>query len=137
MTSHRSMIPCVRYEDAPRAIEWLCAAFGFEKRLVVPGPNGTIAHAQLELGGGMIMLGTAEPSSEFGRLIKQPDVAGGVTQAAYVVIPEIEAHYARARATGAEVLIELRAEDYGGKVYTCRDLEGHVWTFGSYDPWSG
>jgi uncharacterized glyoxalase superfamily protein PhnB len=54
-----TVIPAMRYRDAATAIEWLCEAFGFEKRLVVPGENGGIAHAQLTFGSGMIMLGSA------------------------------------------------------------------------------
>ena len=65
-----TVIPTLRYRDAPAAIEWLCRAFGFEKHLVVPGDDGTIAHAQLVFGNGMIMLGSAR-DDEFGRL-KQP-----------------------------------------------------------------
>ena len=53
-----SIIPCLRYRNAPAAIEWLCQAFGFEKSAVYPGDNGTIAHAQLTFGNGMIMLGS-------------------------------------------------------------------------------
>ncbi len=71
-----TVIPCLRYSDAPAAIEWLCRAFGFEKHLVVPGDRGTIAHAQLSFGNGMIMLGSAL-DTDFGRLMKQPKEAGG------------------------------------------------------------
>ena len=53
-----TIIPCLRYRDAPKAIEWLCRTFGFEKQLVVPNADGTIAHAQLSFGSGMIMLGS-------------------------------------------------------------------------------
>lgn len=129
-----NVIPCLRYRDAAKAIEWLGRAFGFERHAVYPNDDGTIAHAQLTLGHGMIMLGTAT-DSEFGRLMKQPRDVGGGTQSVYVVVPDVDAHYARARDAGAEIVIDLRDEDYGGRVYTCRDLEGHVWTFGSYDPW--
>jgi uncharacterized glyoxalase superfamily protein PhnB len=130
-----TIVPCLRYRDAPAAIEWLCRAFGFTKNLVVPGEGGTIAHAQLTLGNGMIMLGS-DLKSEFGRLMLHPDETGGrETQAAYVVVQEIDAHYARAKNGGAEMVIDIADQDYGGRVYTCRDLEGHVWSFGSYDPW--
>ena len=53
-----TVIPGLRYRDAPAAIDWLVRVFGFEKHLVVPGNNGSIEHAQLSLGGGMIMLGS-------------------------------------------------------------------------------
>ena len=76
-----TIIPCLRYRDAPAAIEWLCKVFGFEKQMVVPGDDGTIAHAQLSFGNGMIMIGSVQ-DSEFGRLMKQPDEIGGAeTQA--------------------------------------------------------
>lgn len=139
MPQHRNpgatIIPCLRYRDAPAAIDWLCRSFGFEEHLIVPGPNGTIAHAQLTLGNGMIMLGSAD-DSEFGRFMEMPDAIGGKeTQAPYVVVKEIDAHYAHAKKSGAKIVIDIRDEDYGGRFYSCRDLEGHLWSFGSYDPW--
>ena len=132
-----TVIPCLRYRDAPAAIDWLCVNFGFKKRLVVPNEDGTIAHAQLSFGNGMIMLGSVlEAETEFGRLIKQPDELGGaVTQSAYVVVSDADAVYTRAKAAGAEIVIDLRDEDYGGRSFSCRDLEGHIWSFGTYDPW--
>jgi len=129
-----SVIPCMRYRDAPAAIEWLCKAFGFEKQLVVPNTDGTIAHAQLSFGNGMIMLGSVV-DSEFGRLMKQPDEIGGAeTQTAYVIVKDADAHYSRAKAAGAQIVIDIKDEDYGGRGYSCRDPEGHLWNFGTYDP---
>jgi uncharacterized glyoxalase superfamily protein PhnB len=126
----------MRYHDAPAAIEWLCRAFGFEKMLVVPGDNNTIAHAQLTFGNGMIMLGSAS-DSEFGRLVKPPRDLGGVgTQSAYIIVEDADAHCARAVAAGAEIVLEIKDEDYGGRGYSCRDPEGHLWNFGTYDPWA-
>ena len=132
-----TVIPCLRYRDAPAAIEWLCENFGFEKQLVVPNDDGTIAHAQLSYGNGMIMLGSVlEIETEFGRLIKQPDEIGGAeTQSAYVVVSDADVVYARAKDAGAEIVIEIKDEDYGGRGFSCRDLEGHLWNFGTYDPW--
>ena len=131
-----TIIPCLRYRNAPAAIDWLCSAFGFERHLVVPGEGDTIVHAQLRLGDAMIMLGSVV-DSEFGRSMKQPDEIGGAeTQAPYVIIPEIDAHYARAKAAGASIVLEIKDQDYGGRLYSCRDIEGHLWSFGSYDPWA-
>lgn len=130
-----SIVPSLRYRDAIAAIEFLCDAFGFEKHMVVPGKEGIIEHAQLTLGNGMIMLGSVR-DNEFGRLMSHPDEIGNtVTQSPYVVVAEIDKHYDRARAAGAEIIMELAGQDYGGKLYSARDLEGHVWNFGSYDPW--
>lgn len=132
-----TIIPSLRYRDAPKAIEWLCQTFGFEKQLIVPNDDGTIAHAQLSFGNGMIMLGSVlEKETEFGRLIKQPDEIGGFeTQSAYVVVSDADEIYRRAKAAGAEIVIEIKDEDYGGRVFSCRDLEGHLWNIGTYDPW--
>jgi uncharacterized glyoxalase superfamily protein PhnB len=132
-----TVIPCLRYRNAPAAIDWLCSTFGFEKQAVYPNPDGTIAHAQLTFGSGMVMLGSVlEKESEWGRLIKQPDQIGGAeTQSAYVIVPDADAIYAKAKSAGAEIPVDIKDEDYGGRGFTCRDLEGHIWNFGTYDPW--
>jgi uncharacterized glyoxalase superfamily protein PhnB len=134
-----TVIPSLRYRDAAKAIDWLCRAFGFERHLVVPGEEGSIAHAQLGFGHGMIMLGSAgRHGGGYDELVQTPAEAGGTsTQGIYVVVEDADAHYARARAAGAEIVLELSDKDYGGRDYTCRDLEGHVWSFGTYDPWAG
>ena len=131
-----NIIPSMRYHDAPAAIEWLCEAFGFEKHLIVPEENGAIAHAQLTLGNGMIMLGSAR-DDEFGGLVKVPADVGIATQSAYVVVKEIDAHYQRAMDAGAEIVMEIADQDHGGRLYSALDPEGHLWNFGSYDPWAG
>ncbi len=130
-----NVIPCLRYRDAPAAIEWLCNTFGFEKQLVVPNEDGTIAHAQLAFGNGMIMLGSVV-DSEFGRLMRQPDEIGGAeTQSAYIIVADADVIYARAKAAGATIVFAIKDEDYGGRGFSCRDLEGRLWSFGTYDPW--
>ncbi len=135
-TTTATVIPTMRYNDAPAAIEWLCEAFGFEKHLVVPGEGGTVVHAQLIFGNGMVMLGSAR-ESEFDNLQKPPSSLGGaVSQSPYIIVEDADKHYARAVAAGAEIVMEIKDEDYGGRDYSCRDPEGHVWNFGSYDPWA-
>jgi uncharacterized glyoxalase superfamily protein PhnB len=133
-----TVIPCLRYRDAPAAIDWLCRTFGFEKHLVVPNADGSIAHAQLSFGNGMLMLGSVrKEETEFGRLMKQPDEVGGAsTQSIYVVLNDADAVYAQAKAGGAKIAVDIRSEDYGGRGFSCYDLEGHLWSFGSYDPWA-
>jgi uncharacterized glyoxalase superfamily protein PhnB len=131
-----TIIPCLRYRNAPAAIEWLCAVFGFEKQAVYPNADGTIAHAQLTFGNGMIMLGSVRQESAWGELIKQPDEIGGAeTQSAYVVVANADLICDKAKAAGAEIVLDIKDEDYGGRGFSCRDLEGHLWNFGTYDPW--
>jgi uncharacterized glyoxalase superfamily protein PhnB len=130
-----SIIPTLKYRDAPAAIEWLCKAFGFREHLVVRGEGNLIEHAQLVLADGMIMLGSAR-DSQFDQWQKPPSAVGGVgTQSAYVVVGDVDAHHRRAAEQGAEILMPPADQDYGGRLYVCRDPEGHLWNFGSYNPW--
>jgi uncharacterized glyoxalase superfamily protein PhnB len=136
MIRRSCVIPCLRYRDAPAAIEWLCRVFGFEQHLVVPDEEGGIAHAQLSLDSGMIMLGSVA-NTPLGRHMKQPDEMGGAqTQSAYLVTPDADLLHARALAAGAAIVIAIKDEDYGGRGFSCFDLEGHLWNVGTYDPWA-
>jgi uncharacterized glyoxalase superfamily protein PhnB len=131
-----TVIPTMRYHDAPAAIEWLCSVFGFEKHVVYAGEDGTIGHAELTFGNGMIMLGSAR-DDDYGKLVSTPGRLGGATtQSAYVIVTDADALYAKAKAAGAEITRELNTTDYGSREFACRDLEGHLWNFGTYDPWS-
>jgi uncharacterized glyoxalase superfamily protein PhnB len=135
--SRATIIPCLRYRDARAAIDWLCRVFGFQEQAVYPNPDGTIAHAQLTFGNGMIMLGSVlVHETDWGQLIKQPDEIGGAeTQSPYVVVPDADEIYHRVKAAGGEIVIDIKDEDYGGRGFTCRDLEGRLWNIGTYDPW--
>jgi uncharacterized glyoxalase superfamily protein PhnB len=130
-----TIIPCLRYRDAPAAIEWLCKAFGFAAQAVYADDDGGVAHAQLTFGNGMIMLGSAR-DNDFGRHIVQPEQTGGrETQCPCVIVADCKAHYTQAVAAGADIIDDYAEKDYGGAGYSCRDPEGHLWWFGSYDPW--
>lgn len=133
MTS--TIIPTLRYADAPKMINWLCEAFGFERHLVVEDGEGGIAHAQLTLGGGMVMLGTAG-DDEFGQLQKTPQALGGTTQSPYLVVDNADAVYRSAVAAGARIEMEIKDQDYGGRGFSCTDPEHHLWSIGSFDPWA-
>ena len=96
-----------------------------------------MTHAELTFGSAMIMLGSAGVESEFGKLIRQPDAGDPrVTQGIYLVVPDADAVYAKAKTAGAEIVIDIRDQHYGGRDFTCRDPEGFVWSIGTYDPWS-
>ena len=130
-----TIIPTLRYRDAHAAIDWLERAFGFQAQLVVPDGEGGVAHAQLAFGNGMIMLGTAR-EDEFGQMQRPPESADApVSQSPYVIVTDLDAHHARAVEAGAVVVMEPEDKDYGGRGYGCRDPEGNLWSFGSYDPW--
>jgi uncharacterized glyoxalase superfamily protein PhnB len=138
MTTHGStIIPGMHYRDAHAAIEWLCKAFGFQKHAVYENEQGRVMHAQLVHGHGMLMLSDARPEG-IGDYMAQPDDIGGrETQCVYVVVSDCKAHYERAKAAGAQIIEEYAEKDYGGAGYACRDPQGHLWWFGSYNPWQG
>jgi uncharacterized glyoxalase superfamily protein PhnB len=113
-----TIIPTLKYTDAATAIDWLCNAFGCQKQLVVAGENGSGASA-------------------FDRLQKTPQAAGGVvTQSPYIVVEDVDAHCRRALDAGAQIVMPPADQDYGGRLYACRDPEGYLCNFGSYDPWA-
>ena len=130
-----TVIPGLRYRDAPAAIDWLCRVLGFSANLVVPGNGGAILHAQLTLGSGMVMLGS-ERDDAHGELMSVPGPGGANTQSAYVVVDDPEAAHERAVAAGAEIVSPLDNPEYGGTFFACRDPEGHVRNVGSCDPWA-
>ena len=130
-----SVVPGLRYRDAVKAIEWLCQVFGFEKHFVYHGPDGSIGHAELRLGGGMVMLGSAR-EDERARGFKLPDELGGIeTQSVYITVVDSDAVYARAKAAGGRIVWPIKDTDYGSREFTVKDPEGHSWNVGTYDPW--
>jgi uncharacterized glyoxalase superfamily protein PhnB len=126
-----AIFPCYRYADAPAALDWLERAFGFVRGLVVPDDAGGIAHAEMDVGRGMIMLG----SRRGGGTPLDQALEGGA-QVTYLVVADPDAHHARAAAAGAEVIRPPFETDYGSRDYIARDPEGHVWCFGTYDPYA-
>jgi uncharacterized glyoxalase superfamily protein PhnB len=133
------IIPTLRYADAPRAIDFLCTAFGFERRAVYldeRDPN-TVQHAQLTWGDRMIMVSSVK-ETEFACAAKMRTAAeaGGPTMGLYLIVDDVDAHAARARAAGVRIIEGPDDKDYGGRGYSAHDPEGNLWSFGSYDPWA-
>ncbi len=125
------------YDDAARAIDWLCQAFGFDVRLKVEGDGGRIEHSELVFGEGVIMVGSAGGKSErpFPLPCKSPRSLGGVnTQTLCIYVDDVEAHCKHARSAGAKIVEDLATHDYGPEYwadrgYRAQDLEGHNWWF--------
>jgi uncharacterized glyoxalase superfamily protein PhnB len=136
MSQKSNIIPGLKYADAPAAIDWLCTAFDFNQHLVVPAEDNKIAHAQLTYRGCMIMLGSTGNGDLDKYMKASGDLRGINTQSAYLIVEDIDEHYARAKAAGAKMIVDIKDEDYGGRGYTCQDPQGVLWSFGSYDPWA-
>jgi len=134
--SRGNIMTALRYRNAPAAIDWLCRVFGFEPHTLHFEADGSIAHAELTLGGSMIMLGAVK-DDDYGSGFRSPDELGGVeTRSAYLVMEGAGAAYARALAAGAAVVRPLQETNYGSREFTVKDPEGHSWSVGTYDPWA-
>jgi uncharacterized glyoxalase superfamily protein PhnB len=130
------IIPGLRYHDAHAAIDWLVRVLGFHKQAVYEGAGNTVAHAQLTLGSGMVMLGSASNTSPYADYLLHPSDAGGrSTPPIYIMVADCDPVYTNAQSQGAQIVQELRTMDYGGKAFTLRDPEGYLWAVGEYDPW--
>ncbi|MBW3634624.1 MAG: VOC family protein [Chloroflexi bacterium] len=125
-----TIYPILGYRDLPAAIDWLCRVFGFEPLELVKNEDGTYAHVELRLGDGVIMptrrRDDVNPENPWERPM--------TTQGLYVALDGVDAHYERAMATGAEIVRPLADTDYGSREYSARDLEGNLWSFGTYRP---
>ena len=133
------LFPCLSYKDAPAAIDFLCNALGFTRHAVYADEKdpSIIHHAQLTLGNSMVMLSSERPG-EYRDLYRWKSVeeAGGITMCVCAYVDDPDAHCAKARAAGAEILTEPHDnQGYPGRSYDVRDPGGQVWNFGSYDPW--
>jgi uncharacterized glyoxalase superfamily protein PhnB len=129
------IIPGHRYHNPAAAIEWFCDVLGFQRHAVYEGENGKIAHAELTLGSGMIMLGSGK-DDEFSSSFKSPDDLGGVeTRVAYVIVPNADEVHDRAVSAGARITMPLHDASNGAREFAAKDPEGHTWVIGTYNPW--
>lgn len=130
-----TIFPALRYKDAPAAIEWLANVLGFTRHAVYANEDGTIAHAELALGGGIVMLGSMKEDAQKMRFQSPAELGGVETASIYVVVADADVVYAKAQAAGAEIIRPIEDMDYGSREFTIRDPEGHSWSLGTYDPW--
>ena len=129
--TRQTIFPALRYRDARAAADWLEKAFGFERVNLYDDENGVVQHAEMRFGGSQIMFGQVRDAEagEYSAIAPPPGNA-----ALYAIVDDPDAHHDRAKAAGAEIVMSLRDQDYGSREYTARDLDGNVWTFGTYDP---
>jgi uncharacterized glyoxalase superfamily protein PhnB len=118
--------PCLSYRDARAAIDFLQRAFGFEPLQVHEDPSGRVAHCEMRAGDGVIMLGEDKQGARWG------DHTGNGW--VYVAVPQVDELCERARAAGAEILMEPSDQSYGSRDFAARDPEGNLWNFGTYRP---
>lgn len=120
-----SLHPIIQYAQPDEALEFLQRAFGFEEHAVHRNEDGSIAHAEVRAGGGVVMFGGADVE-RFG------DHRGHAF--VYVAVGEVDSLHDRARDAGAEIVMGLTDQDYGSRDFSARDPEGNLWSFGTYTP---
>ena len=118
--------PYLLYEDVAGALQWLSAAFGFHERVRFAEDDGTVTHAEMELGDGLLMLG--DPGPDY----RNPKALGAVTHLVHVYVDDVDADCEEARRGGAVILSEPADQPYGDRRYDAEDLEGHRWSFAQH-----
>jgi uncharacterized glyoxalase superfamily protein PhnB len=127
-TTGAAFYPTIRYRDPVAAMIWLEEALGFERREDHRDADGTVAHAELALGGAIVMLATAGAGRE-----PFKSLPAGVALV-YCATEDVDALYERVQARGADIASEITDTDYGSRDFTVRDPEGNLWAFGTYRP---
>lgn len=132
------VIPSVLYSNADVGIAWLTSVLGFREHVAYRGADGVVEHAELLFGdAGMVMVGTAGRNPETAQWNALPRELGGKsTGGVYLIVPDCTPVWERVQAAQAEVLMPLRTMSYGGQVFAVRDMDGHIWSFGEYSPWT-
>jgi uncharacterized glyoxalase superfamily protein PhnB len=130
------IVPMLAYEDAAAALDWLAGAFGFRERSRLTEEDGTISHAEMELGDGIIMLATPTPDyhspkhhAEVCEFARKWSAVPWVIDGLHVLVDDVDKHFLRAKEAGATILSEPQDQPYGERVYRVADLEGHRWMF--------
>ena len=118
--------PYLYYQDVAAALGFLTDAFGFREKLRMPGPDGKIAHAEMTLGDGLVMMGC--PGADY----RNPKRLGQTTQSLYVYVDDVDAHCAHAKTAGAKIINEPEDQFYGDRRYGAEDPEGHEWFFATH-----
>ena len=121
--------PNVFYDDPAAALDWLAKTFGFEVRMSMPGPDGGIMHAEMQVADGVIMMSPTSAGEEWSA---PKSLGGSVTQSLYIYVDDIDGHCARARAAGANIVSDLEDMFWGDRTYVATDPEGHRWTFAEH-----
>jgi uncharacterized glyoxalase superfamily protein PhnB len=123
-TTHLPLVPYLYYENPGAAIEWLCQAFGLAERFRLTMPNGAVAHAEVEIGGGTVIVGNVG--------LRNRDRPSTVRSSIYVFVEDVDAHCERARKAGAEIIEPPKDQPFGDRIYLAKDNEGHEWYFAQH-----
>jgi uncharacterized glyoxalase superfamily protein PhnB len=125
LPSYPTISPYLFYEDTAAALEWLARVFGLKERMRATDEQGALQHAEMELGGSVVMMGSPPD-------YRNPRKLGQVTVGLYVYVDDVDAHFERAKAEGAEIESPPEDKPYGDRSYGVFDPEGHQWWFAQH-----
>lgn len=128
------LIPATRYRDPDAVLAFLTGVLGLAEHAVYRDGAGRVTHAELRLGEGVMMFGPERDNAFAACMIAPAETGGRETTTIYAVVDDVAARHARCVDAGAEIVMPLETQDYGGSSFSVRDPEGHVWTLGDYDP---
>ncbi|ARE39648.1 Glyoxalase family protein [Rhodovulum sp. P5] len=131
------IIPARRYRNPEAALAFLAGVLGLDEHAVYRDEYGALVHAELRIGDGVVMIGPWGRGAFDDHMIDPKDTGGRETTTIYAVIPDVADRYERAKDAGAEIVLPYDAHDHGGHSFSVADPEGHMWTFGDYDPLAG
>jgi PhnB protein len=134
-TEDQTVFPMISYEDGVAALEWLAKAFGFREQARMCDPSGRLMHGELDVGGGVVMLASPTPDYEGPKKHREHcerarkwSSVQGIIDGVLVLVDDLDAHFERAKASGATILSEIQ-DGPPGRRYRAEDLEGHRWFF--------
>ena len=125
---YHSLTPYLAVEDAARAIEFYKDAFGAEEIHRMPGPDGSIAHAELQIGDSKLMLSDPFPQSN----VRPPSERGGPTASVFMYVDDADAVFEQAQTAGATVSMPLEDMFWGDRFGSLTDPFGHVWSVATH-----
>ena len=125
---YHTLTPYLAVEDAARAIEFYKDAFGAEEIHRMPGPDGSIAHAELQIGDSKLMLSDPFPQSN----VRPPSERGGPTASVFMYVDDADAVFEQAQTAGATVSMPLEDMFWGDRFGSLTDPFGHIWSIATH-----
>jgi PhnB protein len=128
--SYRRVTPCLTVQGAAKALEFYAATFGATERMRTPGPDGTIVHAEIQIGDSVLIV--ADESPALGTKAPPPGGLPGSPAFLFVYVEDVDAVIARAAELGASVQRAAENQFYGDRDGYIIDPFGHGWTIASH-----
>ena len=125
---YHTLTPYLAVDNATEAIEFYKRAFGAKERVLMPGPEGTIGHAELEIGDSLVMLSDPFPQSS----VRPPKELGATTASVFMYVEDVDAVVAQAVGEGATITMEVEDQFWGDRFGTVTDPFGHVWSIATH-----